>query len=100
MFVRGISFEKRNDGRVKTSSIYRQVSSGRPQKRIQFDLKQIEEKEKQHLSICEYYKTTQQHFWKSNSKHPTWKCLQMQSLCDCVSSINGKKNNPSETKFE
>ena len=53
MFVRGISFEKRNDGRVKTSSIYRQVSSGRPQKRIQFDLKQIEEKEKQHVSICE-----------------------------------------------
>ena len=53
MFVRGISFEKRNDGRVKTSSIYRQVSSGRPQKRIQLDLKQIEEKEKQHVSICE-----------------------------------------------
>ena len=44
MFVRGISFEKRNDGRVKTSSIYRQVSSGRPLNGIQFTLKQIYKK--------------------------------------------------------
>ena len=44
MFVRGILFEKRNDQRMKTTFIYRQVSSGRPQNGIQFDLRGIEEK--------------------------------------------------------
>ena len=46
MFVRGILFEKRNDQRRKTTFIYRQVSSGRPQNGIEFDLNQMEKRNK------------------------------------------------------
>ena len=47
MYVRGILFEKNNDQRLKTTFIYRQVSSGRPQNGIQFTLKQIYKKNSQ-----------------------------------------------------
>ena len=46
MFVRGILFEKRNDQRRKKTFIYRQVSSGRPQNGIEFDLNQMEKRNK------------------------------------------------------